>query len=312
MAPVTTTSSASGSGTPRARRLEWSHLPPALRDAISAQCGSAVVETEPRPAGFTPGFAAVLVCADSSRHFVKAASLKAQRGSALSYRAEARLARSLSPEVPRPRLRWTLDDEELAWVALGFPDAGEPVSRPWTTATLPPALDALEGVAEAPLPLGLTTAAAEFAAWPGYYDHLLPRPHLAEARALADEALELIGGAALVHTEPRADNVVLWAGASAQLADWTWAVRGAPWLDTVLLLVEAYDDGLDVEAELASRRLTRDVPAGDVEAFLALMAGYWLKSGDDPVPAAAPHLRMHQRAWGEAAWAWLSERRGWE
>ena len=30
-------------------------------------------------AGFTPGFASVLTCADGSRHFVKAASLKAQR-----------------------------------------------------------------------------------------------------------------------------------------------------------------------------------------------------------------------------------------
>ena len=38
--------------------------------------------------GFTPGFASVLECGDGSRHFVKAASAKAQRMFADAYRAE--------------------------------------------------------------------------------------------------------------------------------------------------------------------------------------------------------------------------------
>ena len=40
--------------------------------------------------GFTPGFASVLTCADGSKHFVKAASARAQRPFADSYREEAR------------------------------------------------------------------------------------------------------------------------------------------------------------------------------------------------------------------------------
>ena len=62
-----------------ARRLVWEFLPPHLRSAIEAQCGSPVVETFSQTSGFTPGFASVLVCADGSRHFVKAASVKAQQ-----------------------------------------------------------------------------------------------------------------------------------------------------------------------------------------------------------------------------------------
>ena len=62
-----------------ARRLEWPHLPPSVRTSIEHRCGSPVVEADSQGAGFTPGFASVLTCADGSRHFVKAASNAAQR-----------------------------------------------------------------------------------------------------------------------------------------------------------------------------------------------------------------------------------------
>ena len=62
-----------------ARRLQWAHLPPTVRALVEDHCGSAVVDAESQDAGFTPGFASVLTCVDGSRHFVKAASVKAQR-----------------------------------------------------------------------------------------------------------------------------------------------------------------------------------------------------------------------------------------
>ena len=52
--------------------------------------------------GFTPGFASVLVCEDGSRHFVKAASVKAQRLFADSYREEARSSPRSLRACPRP------------------------------------------------------------------------------------------------------------------------------------------------------------------------------------------------------------------
>ena len=70
-------------------------------------------------------------------------------------------------------------------------------------------------------------------------------------------------------------------------------------------------DGLDVDAVLASRALTRDVPADDVDAMLALVVGYFFKAGDEPVPPTSPYLRDHQRWQGEVVWQWLCERRGW-
>src|SRR5262245_54197386 len=96
-----------------ARRLEWSHLPPHVRDGIEQRCGSAVVEAVSQGGGFTPGFASVLTCEDGSRHFVKAASTVAQRAFADSYREEARKLRALPETLPAPRLLWV---EDRDWV----------------------------------------------------------------------------------------------------------------------------------------------------------------------------------------------------
>ena len=85
-----------------ARRLEWPFLPPHLRAWIERRCGSPVVSALSQNSGFTPGFASVLVCEDGSRHFVKAASVKAQRLFADSYREEARKLAALPPGCPRP------------------------------------------------------------------------------------------------------------------------------------------------------------------------------------------------------------------
>jgi hypothetical protein len=138
-----------------ARRLEWAHLPPSVRAAIEQRCGSPVVEAVSQGAGFTPGFASVLVCEDGSRHFVKAASAVAQRMFAASYREEARKLQALPEATPAPRLLWALDG---AWVVLGleYVEARAP-RRPWRRADLDRCLDALETVADllTPVPEGL-------------------------------------------------------------------------------------------------------------------------------------------------------------
>ena len=95
------------------------------------------------------------------------------------------------------------------------------------------------------------------------------------------------------------------------MCDWNWPVVGAPWLDTLLLMIGPRGDGLDVESVLASHPLTRDVPAEHVDIVLALVVGYFLKSAGDPVPPTSPYVRDAQRWQGEVVWHWLCERRGW-
>lgn len=296
------------------RRLEWTFLPPHLRAYVERRCGSPVVEAISQTSGFTPGFASVLVCKDGSRHFVKAASVKAQRMFADSYREEGRKLAALPASVPAPRLRWMLDDD---WVVLGIEHV-EAVTprRPWRRSDLDATLDSLEVVADelTPAPLELDTFASEFASFLDGWTHLRAvrdLPHLDEAEALARRYAEVCSGDTLVHTDVRADNVLVDAAGKAWLVDWNWPVVGAAWLDSLFTLIGPRGDGIDVDAVISSRRLLRDVPPESIDIALALVVGYFLSACDQPVPATSPHIRDHQRWQGEVCWNWLAQRRGW-
>ncbi len=303
-----------------ARRLEWRFLPPEVRALVEERCGSPVVEADSKGGGFTPGFASVLTCEDGSRQFVKAASTQAQRPVAEAYREEARKLGALPDGLPAARLLWSEDDE---WVVLGLEYAdGRPPARPWRRPDLERCLDALEEVADrlTPAPPGLELAAFadDFADFATAWDVVLPAgpslpgmtpQRLETAAALARGFVAVTAGDTLVHTDVRDDNLVL--GARVVICDWNWPVRGADWLDTVFLLVGPRGDGLDVDAVLQERRLTRDLPSEHVDTVLALLAGYFLRQRDLPVPTSSPYLRQHQSWYAEATWSWLAERRGW-
>jgi len=298
-----------------ARRLTWSFLPPNLRSAIEQRCGSAVVTADSRDSGFTPGFASVLTCADGSRHFVKAASVSAQRAFAESYREEARKLRALPPTVPAPRLLWTI---EADWVVLGIEYVeGRQPGRPWRADDLDACLDSLEETARllTPSPLALGSFEEEFGEWPSYWGRLAGlRPdlaHLEEAAALAAGFAEAAAGDTLVHTDVRDDNVLLDPDGRAWFCDWNWPVEGAAWLDSLFILIGPRGDGLDVESVIARRPLLHDVPAEHVDRMLALVTGYFLWHATQAVPPTSPYLRDAQRWQGEVCWSWLSERRGW-
>jgi aminoglycoside phosphotransferase (APT) family kinase protein len=307
-----------------AHRLEWAHLPPALRATVEGRIGTAVVDARSCTSGFTPGLASVLEGEDGSRHFVKAASVRAQRPFAEAYREEARTLAALPPEAPAPRLLWTHDTDD--WVVLGIEHvAARAPDRPWSTPQLEAVLDTLEHVADVltPVPPGLdlTPAGEELGGWAalwsgpaeqGGWPGLGHAGRLAEAAALAERFPAVSAGNSLVHTDVRDDNVLLLADGTALLCDWNWPVAGAPWLDTVWAMVGPRGDGLDVDAALSRRRLTRDVPREDVDTVIALVAGYLLAQAGLPVPASSPHLRDVQRWQGEVCWQWLAERRGWD
>ncbi|WP_338087899.1 hypothetical protein [Nocardioides lijunqiniae] len=301
-----------------ARRLEWAHLPPFVRALVERRCGSPVVDARSQGAGFTPGFASVLTCEDGSRHFVKAASAKAQRMFAHSYREEARKLAALPRDAPAPRLLWVHDADD--WVVLGLEhvQARNP-RRPWRAADLEASVAMLGRAAEvltpAPAALGGDVFSVEFADFPGCWDHVRATrpdlPHLEEAAALAARFADVTGGSTLVHTDVRDDNILVRPDGSALLCDWNWPVVGAAWLDTVFLMIGPRGDGLDVDAALAAAPVTAEVPAEHVDIVLALLAAYFLKQADQPVPPTSPYLRDAQRWQGEVVWEWLCERRGW-
>lgn len=300
-----------------ARRLEWAHLPPAVRRLVEQRLGSPVVQAESQGSGFTPGFASRLTGADGSSLFVKAASKKAQRQFAESYSEEARKLALLPAGLPMTRLLWFHEDD--LWVVLGFAcvDGGSP-RRPWRPDELAACLDALEDVAALttdPHPdLGLLPVTEELPALVTGWAHVRRTqpdwPHLDEAAALAGQ-LPGLPGQGFAHSDARDDNFLMTADGRALLCDWNWPTIGPVWLDAVDLLLTAHADGLDADALLAQRPLTRDVEPSHIDVWLAAICGFMLECRDRPVPPTSPYLRVHNRWWSEAAWSWLARRRGW-
>jgi aminoglycoside phosphotransferase (APT) family kinase protein len=301
-----------------ARRLEWQHLPPGLRGLVERHLGSPVVEAQSQGAGYTPGLAARLIGADGSTLFVKAANRRAQRRFADAYAAEAAVVRALPPGLPMPALRWSLEDD--LWVVLAFDCLeGDNPRRPWQQAQLDACLDALEVVAERldPVPSGLRLAPAT-EELPGLltgWEHVRRTrpgwPHLEDAAALARGFLDVPDRTHFVHFDARDDNFVIDPKGRAWLCDWNWPALGPPWTDTVHLLVSAFGDGLDADALLRSRPLTRSVPDDHVDTVIAGMCGFMLEARDRPAPPSSPYLRVHSNWYAEAAWGWLAQRRGW-
>ena len=121
-----------------------------------------------------------------------------------------------------------------------------------------------------------------------------------------------MGGDTLVHTDVRDDNILVRPDGTAVLCDWNFPCVGADWIDTLMLLVGPRGDGLDVEAVLSSRRLTRDVPAESIDIVLALVTGYFLRQARRarsrrPRPTSATTSGGRARCAGTGS----PERRGW-
>ncbi len=310
-----------------ARRLEWVHLPPHVRRLIEQRCGTAVVDARSCTGGFTPGFASVLRGADGSQHYVKAASVTAQRASALTYAAEAASLGALDPaSLPAPRLLWSHGTEPGRrhraddWVVVGLEHvAARTPGRPWRHDDLERLLASLAALADSPAATGvdLTTVAEDLADWPTRWtDVAAARPdldpaHVREATALAGSLPAAVEGGALVHGDVTDDNVLLADDGRLLLCGWAWPALGAPWLDSLWALVGPCSDGVDVEAVLRATPLLAAAPAEHVDTVLAATAAYFLASAQGRSPAWSPYLRLAQRRQGEACWAWLGERRGW-
>jgi aminoglycoside phosphotransferase (APT) family kinase protein len=301
-------------------RIGWRDLPVPVRHAVEAIIGGTVVEATSQPGGFSPGSADRVRTADGRRAFVKAVSPAQNPQSPDLHRREARVAAGLPASAPAPRLLGRYDDG--TWVALVLQDVeGRHPATPWRPDELARVLDTLGRLARSltpsPLP-DLNTAAqslaGDFAGWRRVAadppDDLDPwvRARLHDLCALADRGLAALDGDTLVHTDIRADNLLLGPDGAVTVVDWPWACRGPAWLDTVLLLVNVrLFGGHDTGPLLARCAASTGAEHGDLLAALAGFAGYFADAARQPPPPGLPTLRAFQRAQADAVVAWLRE-----
>ncbi|WP_341717192.1 phosphotransferase [Micromonospora sp. FIMYZ51] len=313
-----------------AQRPGWHTLPAAVRSAISARLGAAVVGARSAGAGFTRGFAALLDTADGASAFVKAAPHAEQPHLVDWYAREAAILARLPAGLPVPRLRWTL--WQAGWYALCLePVDGHTPRLPWAPAELAATLagyaDVAAALADPPAELvavglpRLADLARDDILW---WDEVaagreplppLPAPLRGRLADLVDLESRLPGYAAgavgLSHGDLRVDNVLIDATGTAWFCDWTWLCHGPAWFDLAGLLITGYASGLDADTQFATHPAVAGAPDDALDVTLAALAGYHLTAAASAPATAAASLPAHQRWTGEQALGWLARRQGW-
>jgi hypothetical protein len=298
-------------------RVAWSALPPSVHAAVESVVGAPVASAVTCRGGFSPGAAAALTLADGRRAFVKAVSTAQNPDSPRMYRQEIVVNGWLPAHPAIPALLGTYDDGD--WVALVFEhvDAGTP-ELPWRPADLDVVLRTVVDVQRRAGPVPATPIATllaeDFASWAAL---AATRPagldawsaarldRLAEVEAGWAEAAS---GDALLHTDLRADNVLVRDG-RAWLVDWPWACAGAAWVDAVLMAPSVVLQGGPQPEDLLAAAYPAAPPAG-VVAVVAALAGFFTRAALAPPPPGLPTVRAHQAACGRAAREWLARLAG--
>jgi aminoglycoside phosphotransferase (APT) family kinase protein len=295
-------------------RLAWAGLPERIRSAVEARAGAAVVAARDQRGGFSPGVAARLLLDDGSRLFVKAVALSVNADSARMHRNEARTLAALPPEIPAPRLRWTYDDGE--WIVLGIEDVeGHSPALPWRRDDLERVIAALPA---APAPEDFVSLTEQLAgAFTGWRTLAAERPadldpwalrHLDRLVALEASWAVHADGGMLLHSDLRADNLIIGADGDVHLVDWAHACSGAPWVDLVLLLAEVDRSRVDPDEILVEA----GAPPEGVDALLCAFAGFLAERCRRPAPPGLPTIRAYQRAYAASTLGWLARRTGWD
>ena len=302
-------------------RLPWAAIPDHVCQRIGVALGSPVLRAATVPGGFTPGFAGCCDLADGRRYFVKAVSGAQNPDTPEMHRREAWINARMPRDLPVPEFIEIVDTGE--WIALVFESIeGQAPGLPWSLTDLATTFAALDVIAERATPSPISELASfadrHLEPFSGYHraaegDHALldewSRRHLDRLVALESQWPAATAGETLLHSDVRADNLLLTSEGKVILVDWPHACVGAAWVDKVWLLPSVGLDGgpSPTEVEHALRPFST-VDADAVNSVVTALAGYFTYRGAQVDPVGIPHLRAFQRAQGRVARKWLAER----
>lgn len=303
-------------------RVSYEATPAALRAWADDALGSPVISAVTQTGGFSPGVAVRLVCADGQRAFCKAVT-DVNDFAAAAHRREQRINAALPADVPAPRLLASYDED--SWVALLLADIdGRQPSLPWQDDELRRVLDAIDAmlaqltpspVAEVPTLAG--SWREDFGNWraavaepPDGLGDWVQR-NLERLATLESQWEAAAGGDTLVHTDLRADNMLLTED-RVWMVDWPHAARGAAIFDLVAFAPSvAMQGGPDPSTLLSLSATGRRADRDALTALVCAVAGYFVVHALAPAPPGLPTLRPFQAAQGEVTLRWLAELTGW-
>lgn len=312
-------------------RPAFTDLPAAVRAELSDLAGSPVEVAFPSvTTGFTGAYAGLLGLRDGRRVFAKAAGPSTPFALAAIPR-EAEVLHRLRGRVTAPTALGAAAVEDWQVLVLEAIDGHLP-GMPWTEAdadaahaaclelaTLAPAVvtEVTDGTLAVdlgadPTALGcLDELASGARSWPHGIPPLAPGPaqELARLARLAEDAM---AGDRLVHGDLRPDNILVTPGGPARFVDWNWVMRGPAWCDYVGLLPLMAHHGLDADVRFETTPLLDGVDAEAVDAFLAVLTGFFTAACEQPVvPGSRSAVRALQRQLATVFLELLGHRRGW-
>jgi hypothetical protein len=317
------------------RRPDFADLPSGVHAAVARLVGSGVERAHPPVrSGFGGGFAGLVDLVDGRRVFVKAAGPTMPHLVRALGREALLLPHLADLRCPPRLLGGCAPDAADGWQVLVLEalDGTQP-GGPWTDedaeATHAACLEVASLPAGAVAAMPLTGLRDDLAGAEGAVTRLLgdiadgsrdwPPGHVrvtagaaGELARLSAAVLEATGGDQLVHLDLRPDNLVRERDGRIRVVDWNQAARGAAWVDLVSLWPLQHHHGVDV-GRLAASPLLRAVEAGSVDAFLAFLVGFMLRTVDAPTPpGCTDSLRAHALFLSDTTVRLLAARRGWQ
>ncbi|MGP3963262.1 phosphotransferase family protein [Nonomuraea sp. 3N208] len=289
-------------------RPTWEELPDDVINAVQEQCGH-VLKAENATAGIMPGVAARLDLEDSDRVFFKA--IERTHEAARLHLRERWAGQSLPADVPAPRMLWS--DTIGKWHVMVHQyvnDNAHHADLSPGSKDLPAVLDtmALLGALLTPCPNGAMPVSDNVDALMAKARHMLDKPSSELAnRDLYEAAIDGFGlsalrGNTLLHYDLSAGNLLVTRG-RVRVVDWSFAARGAAWLEAALFaprLIEAGHTPEKTDELLSTLPHWHDAPRKAIAGLAAawtLFRLYKAQHGPEQIRQAHARAADAGRSW---------------
>jgi hypothetical protein len=260
-------------------RPTWEELPAEVRQAVEQHVGSYVIKAETATSGIMPGLAARLHLEAGHSVFVKA--IRVTSSGANLHLTEAWVGRVLPEEAPAPRMLWSgVAGDWLVMVHEYVNDGSRHVDLTPGSPDLPAVLDAVSrlGALLTPAPKGGKDVASNVEALVLKGRHLLGKAGELEHVDLYAETVGRfdvadLAGDTLVHYDLSSSNILITGSGQVKVIDWSFACRGAGWVEAAMLaprLVEAGHAPEQVDQMLADISAWQSAPRHTVTGLAAL------------------------------------------
>ncbi|MEV4287334.1 phosphotransferase [Nonomuraea bangladeshensis] len=239
--------------TARPDRPAWEDLPDNVINVVEREVGT-VIKAETVGGGIMPGLAARLDVQDSPPVFLKATE-RDDPGAELHLR-ERGATRSLPGDTPAPRLIWFGTVAQWHVMAMEWIDHARHADLSPGSPDLMPVMDILAtlGTVLTPCPSGAMPIGENVNPLLAKGRHLLAKPEgELRDRDRFEDALDRLAqhelrGNTLVHYDLSSSNLLVTEEGGVKVVDWSFAVRGAAWLDAALLAPRLIQAGHSPEA----------------------------------------------------------------